>query len=168
MKALGQISEDFCNVLATLLARWRSSQDWVRSQSIMTCTRGERIIRYSNSWDWIVIFVFVFGRYFQTKCYSYSYSDDFSKPNTIRIRIRMIFQNRIYSYSYSPDFPNPNSIRIRIRLKFENRIVCISPKVKIWNFLLCLLAQKTQYAIFTVLSFSICVRLKFENRIVCI
>ena len=91
------------------------------------------------------------------------------RPNSdIRIRIRKIFSNRIifvfvfgwffkteyYSYSYSHDFPNPNSIRIR--LKFENRIVCISPKVKIWNFLLCLLAQKTQYAIFTVLSFSIC------------
>ena len=63
---------------------------------------------------------------------------------------------RYYSYSYSNDFPIPNSIRILIRLRFENRIVSISPKVKIWNFLLCLLAQKTQYAIFTVLSFSIC------------
>ena len=68
----------------------------------------------------------------------------------------MIFQNRIYSYSYSHDFPNPNSIRIRIRLKFENRIVFISPKVETFNFLLHLKAQKTQYAIFTVLSFGIC------------
>ena len=43
--------------------------------------------------------------------------------------------NRIYLYSH--DFPNLNVIRIRIWLKFENRIVCISPKVKNWNFLLC-------------------------------
>ena len=49
--------------------------------------RGKRIIRYSNSWGRIVIFVFVFGRYFQTEHYLYSYSDDFSKPNSIRIRM---------------------------------------------------------------------------------
>ena len=69
---------------------------WAGKRRIMMMMiRGERIIRYSNSWDRIVIFVFVFGRYFQTEYFLYLYSDDFSKPNTIRIRIRMIFQTRI-------------------------------------------------------------------------
>ena len=43
--------------------------------------RGERIIQYSNSWDRIVIFVFVFGRYFLSEYYLYSYSEYFSKLN---------------------------------------------------------------------------------------
>ena len=94
-----------------------------------------------------MIFVFVLCRYFQT--------------NSIRIRIGVIFHNRIYLYSYSPDFPNTNSNRIHIQLKFENRIVFISPKVRILNFVVCFLAQKTQNAIFTILSSSICCFLIF-------
>ena len=47
--------------------------------------RGKRIIRYSN------IIRIVEAEYW----YSYLYSGDFFKPNTIRIRIRSIFSNRI-------------------------------------------------------------------------
>ena len=68
---------------------------------------------YSNTWGRILVFVFVFGWFFETEYYSYSYSGDFLKPNIIRIRIRVIFQTEYYSYSYSGDFLKPNSIRIR-------------------------------------------------------
>ena len=50
---------------------------------------------YSNTWDRILVFVFVFGWLFETEYYSYSYSGDFLKTNIIRIRIRVIFSNRI-------------------------------------------------------------------------
>ena len=113
---------------------------------------------------------------FQNRIYSYSYSHDFLNPNSIRIRIRLKFKNRIVCIFLSFNisfflmvcvlifgiirigiryYSNNLSIRIHIQLKFKNRRVCIFPKVKIWNFLLCLLAQRTQYAIFTVLSFNI-------------
>ena len=48
---------------------------------------------YSNTWGRILVFVFVFGWFFETEYYSYSYSGDFLKPNIIRIRIRVIFSN---------------------------------------------------------------------------
>ena len=47
-------------------------------------------------------------------------------------------------------------VRICIRLKFGNRIVEISPQIKMSNFPLYLMAQKTQYTIFAVLSIGIC------------
>ena len=34
--------------------------------------RGEQIIQYSNTWDRVVIIVFILGEYFQTKYYFYS------------------------------------------------------------------------------------------------
>ena len=59
----------------------------------LTTKRVGQIIRYSNTADGLVIFIFVL--YFHTEYYSYSYLDDFSKPNTIRIHIGMIFQTRV-------------------------------------------------------------------------
>ena len=84
-----------------------------------------RILVFVFVFGWLfwnrILFLFVFGRFSQTKYYSYSYSGDFLKPNIIRIR--QIFSNRIsfvfvfgqfsqteyHLYLYSDDFLKPNT-----------------------------------------------------------
>ena len=63
---------------------------------------------YSNAWGRILVFVFVFGWFFETEYYSYS--GDFLKTEC-------------YLYLYLGNFFNPNIIRIRVI--FSNRIVFV-------------------------------------------
>ena len=66
---------------------------------------------YSNTWGRILVFVFVFGWLFETEYYSYSYSGDFLKPNSIRIRIRWeFFPNTIHILLSIDPFDEPKNV----------------------------------------------------------
>ena len=75
-----------------------SSQRWANNSVFeyirIVWTEYIRKPNYSMLFKNRIIFVFVFGRYFQTEY--------------IRIRIRLLFFNRIYSYSYSLIIFQPN------------------------------------------------------------
>ena len=93
-----------------------------------------------------MIFVFVFGHFWETEWYSYLFSVIFGKPNNICICIRSFLGNRIifvfifghfwfwenewYSYSYSVIFGKPNNIRTRIRSSKHYSLT----SVPFWNF----------------------------------
>ena len=79
-----------------LIQRWanKSVFEYIRIVRTEYIRKSNYSVLFKNR----IIFVFVFGRYFQTEY--------------IRIRIRLLFFNRIYSYSYS------DSVNIRIIFVF--------------------------------------------------
>ena len=81
---------------ASMEQRWANNSvfEYIRIVRTEYIRKSNYSVLFKNR----IIFVFVFGRYFQTEY--------------IRIRIRLLFFNRIYSYSYS------DSVNIRIIFVF--------------------------------------------------
>ena len=86
--------------------------------------------------------LFVFGRYFQNKYYSYSYLDDFSKPNIFVFVFAWFPKPEWYSYSVEVWKPKRMYFTLRFFLKFSSVFkgtedpVCNFHCSNFWYFLL--------------------------------